>query len=391
LFRVAEEEFSLALLGPWGRGKTTIAGEIKRYLTDSQAYANDLTAAFRVAASPAGLARYETVTFSAWTYRRQPELWIWLYESFVRAFLAPGGVVAALRVLRCGVAKHGIWPLGWSLITLAVLALPFAWIAAGIKGGVALFGAAGLISLALLGRRWFGSVRRLVDRYGVVASHRERLGLQALVGEDLKAIVDAWVTGGGPSKRAICVLMATLLITAGVWAWIISDYHAIPPDWRDFICLHAATLCESKNDSQGAVPSVPWLAWGIWVFVSALASAALAVPFGRIDRILVIVDDLDRCPPEEIVDLIDGIKLMLEEQHVGSHVQALVLADNNVLQHAISKRFKDFIATDAQNLEMFRKRVIREHMEKVFICHFLLKPLEHNDVAILAKAFAKEF
>lgn len=118
---------------------------------------------------------------------------------------------------------------------------------------------------------------------------------------------------------------------------------------------------------------------------------SIIVPWGRADRILLVVDDLDRCAPDEIIDLIDGVKLMLEEQPVGKFVQALVLADNRVLEHAIRRRFHEFVYENPQDSDLRLKRVVREHMEKVFLCQFRLRPLNQRDVSELANAFAQEF
>lgn len=222
LFRVADSEFSLALLAPWGMGKTTISREIQRYLSRPSDYAAELRRAMGSGADEVGnLAEYEIVTFSAWTYRRQPELWIWLYESFVKAFLSRGNFINALRIFRCGIAKHGFTPLYKSLLMMAFLAFPLTWIAAVVKGGVALFGVAGLLTVVLLGRRWFIPVRTLIDRYGVIANHRERLGLQALIGDDLRALVDAWVRGAGPQSTAILAFVGFLASVATLWAFMI--------------------------------------------------------------------------------------------------------------------------------------------------------------------------
>jgi KAP family P-loop domain len=390
LFRVAEAEFSLALLAPWGMGKTTIAREVQRYLVSRQDYSEDFKNTFGAEVEPAeNLARYETITFSAWAYRRQPELWIWLYESFVKAFLDRNPIIKGLRIFRCGIAKHGLMPLLNSMAIMAFLAIPLAWIAAVIKGGLALFGALGLLTIIVLGKRWFKPVQALIDRYGVIASHRERLGLQALVGDDLRALVDSWVRGGSPNWSHILGFAGFAVLVAGAWAFFMPITEPLSSQFVTVLCRSYQDWC---NDTAiASTISSNWYAWLTWVAISALVLLALIVPLGRVDRILLIVDDLDRCPPDEIVDLIDGIKLMLEEKKVGEHVQALVLADNRVLEQAIRKRFKEIVDSTGDVREAKLRRVVREHMEKVFLCHFHLPSLTKANVFQLGELFAQEF
>lgn len=388
LFRVAKGEFSLALLAPWGSGKTTIAREIERYLTRGDAYAAALQQTFHAEATNDERAHYETVTFSAWAYRRQPELWIWLYESFVRAFLDQGIAMRIVRVFRCGIAKHGVMPLARSLAIMAFLAFPLTWIAIAIRGGLVIFGAAGLLAGVLVWRRWYGSVRTLIDRYGMIASHRERLGLQALIGDDLRALIDAWAKGGGPKGLAIAGFAAWTLLIAFVWALVIEYGGVLPADIKATICQ--VGWCREKDDILPYVAPVAWLVWALWVALVAAVLVALLAAWGRVDRILLVVDDLDRCPPNEIVDLIDGIKLMLEQQVVGQYVQALVLADNDVLVHAIRKRFADYLHVDETRKEAALRRLVREHMEKVFLCHYYLRPLTTTGVSELVRSYVKE-
>lgn len=392
LFRVAKGEFSLALLAPWGRGKTTVARAVGEYLSQPDHYKTAFWAAFKVeppAAPP--LDRYDTVMFSAWAYRKQPELWIWLYESFVKSFLSRGLVINALRIFRAGVAKHGLLPLVRTLTIMAFLALPLSWLIVGIKGGLLIFGAATLIGLLLLARRWSSYVRSLIDRYGVIASHRERLGLQALIGDDLRALVSAWV-GDVPRTAHACAFVIWIVGVAVAWAtlaagWIPTDGIAGLIDVHAAICEWQMKWCQQNATTTAAAT---WVAWWFWVALGGLFSAGLWIPLGRVNRVLLVVDDLDRCSSNEIVDLIDGVKLMLEDEKVGKRVQALILADPRVLNRAIASRFSDLINNDGKPDPAALTRVVREHMEKVFLCHFRMPPVAGQDIAKLAAEVAAE-
>src|SRR5207248_451488 len=65
VFTSAKGEVCFSLFGAWGRGKTHLARVFERNLPEDCA----------------------SVWFSAWKYPSQPELWVFLYETF-RAVLA---------------------------------------------------------------------------------------------------------------------------------------------------------------------------------------------------------------------------------------------------------------------------------------------------------------
>ena len=58
-----EEGFCFALYGHWGRGKTFLMKLIEKRLKNN---------------------KYETIFFSAWKYPTKPEIWIHMYETFVK-------------------------------------------------------------------------------------------------------------------------------------------------------------------------------------------------------------------------------------------------------------------------------------------------------------------
>jgi hypothetical protein len=161
---------------------------------------------------------------------------------------------------------------------------------------------------------------------------------------------------------------------------------------KDF--LNTVLGPESENFSEQLTLSVSLLALIIWCSIAALFSFAVVTVYARVDRILLVVDDLDRCPKEEIVDLIDGIKLMLDDEEVGSLVQALVLADDLILETAIRQRFaklEDNMTSENQRGAAGWKAAVREHMEKVFLCHVSIPVLDAGDLEPLVDVFGREF
>lgn len=394
LFRIANEEFSLALLGRWGSGKTTIANRITRYLSDSESYSSDFGKVFGQEPTQEVDRSYEVVEFNAWRYRRQPELWIWLYESFVSTFLDCGFGARIIRPIRAGVEKHGFYSTIIRLLLLAIMAFPFMWLTLVLPYGVALFGISGLIGLAFLVRRWQGSLRSLVDRYGLVASHRDKLGMQAMVGEDLKSLVKSWAKTRQFSQPQKYAFTAILLSVGALWgtAFVGGADGILVNALQKFSTSFAFT--EAAVNSENLTLSVSFVAWIVWCAIVICFGVAVLTDYARVDRILLVVDDLDRCPQEEIVDLIDGIKLMIDDKEVGAVVQVLVLADDTILETAIGNRFTNRHNNGARNQpshEAQWRAAVREHMEKVFLCHISIPVLKADDLEPLIEVFGREF
>jgi hypothetical protein len=88
VLRDANGEFCMALLGRWGAGKTRLARLVVRYMTDPESFSGELKGEGLPEAETDKL-RYSVVWFSAWQYRRVPEAWIYLYETFAKALVAP--------------------------------------------------------------------------------------------------------------------------------------------------------------------------------------------------------------------------------------------------------------------------------------------------------------
>jgi hypothetical protein len=120
LLRKAAGELCLGVFGHWGIGKTYLAESISSLLSGPGA--SGLTAALKNANIRTDIARpeafaqgYEVITFSAWRYRRTPELWVYLYETLSTTCMASARHRWS-RVLRYNVLRQGHWPLVFALI-----------------------------------------------------------------------------------------------------------------------------------------------------------------------------------------------------------------------------------------------------------------------------------
>lgn len=100
----------------------------------------------------------------------------------------------------------------------------------------------------------------------------------------------------------------------------------------------------------------------------------------RIDRIVLYIDDLDRCPPKQVVDVLQAIHLLLAfELFV-----VVVGVDARWVRHALRKQYPDLLGEDrdaddgktaAGDHQLVRTATPRDYVEKIFQVPFWLKPM----------------
>jgi hypothetical protein len=409
LLRTASGELCLGIFGHWGIGKTHLANMIRSLLTEKsaqEALADELK---RVGVGPDQTPEgsfgqgYQVVFFSAWKYRRTPELWVYLYETLSDACMA-GWTTRWSRLLRYNVLKQGHWPLVLALISTGAALASVSFVKAALGAAVLvlpLLGLGGLwwlIHVTLVTEKGMATI---LKRYTTLARHNDKLGLQALIGDELRCLILAWA----PHKRLglwqLWPELLTLPIVVAMWF-----LARLPPEVLRNASLAACNLLPSRLIdilplcSPTVSSALDWqavLAFALWLLLLAVVVFLLWWR-GRppTDRILLIVDDLDRCGADEIVEAMESLKLLLEDKEIQDRVQVLMLVDEGVMEYAIAKKFEGLIQARARARagddadDTARREVVREHMEKLFLCHLRLPALSRNDVKVLAERFAAD-
>jgi hypothetical protein len=391
LFKMAKGEFCFGLYGRWGIGKTFLSKYVAILLTDAARYRAALSMpAKRSAQEPSEIdSTYAVVTFSAWQYPRKPELWIFLYETFADAFTKPGPVRSLPRLLRCGVARHGYRPLVVGLLSLGLLTMPFG-------SQIGLFRL--IVPILGLGGLWYGwrlisraraTVGSLAARYASLARHHEHLGMQALIGAELRRLLLGWM----PRKHFS--LLKTAAVAAPLFAFFFLAFFLLPSGGAENksvlseLCGRATGWDECKAFAWSAPPELYQGALALWGAFCLTVLGLLHVDAGTPDRVLLVIDDLDRLDARELVDTVESIKLLLESDDVKDRVQVMMLIDEEILEHAIISKFDDFIKSEtSQRLQRMKDAVVEEHLEKLFACHLRLPGLTPAEVADLTERYS---
>jgi hypothetical protein len=422
------------LFGPWGSGKTTLVRELEPLLRSPERY-GERTAALGTDLYAAR--SYEVVLHNAWKYRSRPEAWVYAYKSLAdRASAGLGPVGRLLLSIRISAHRRGIWPIAAGLMTLALLALPLAAKAQLAAFVVSLIGFSAFLYLGAVTTSVSGRVRALFAKHLRLSSVDERLGMLALIGEDVKALLCAWTarrrvrTGKEDSARddsdgkalregatdrlagdRVVAPIAAVGLVALAWA-----AGLVGQIWRRPIAVEATldrsgglfphswanATAELFQTGARPPPSIgEWLVFLIWCL---LAAAMLGLPWlarrGRPDRVLMVIDDLDRCSATEMLDVIESMKLMVDDPTINSRLQVLMLVDESVLDHAVALRYAAMIEERAASLggsgvaeataarAAAREEIVIEQHEKLFACHLRLAPLGDADVAAVVTSLA---
>jgi KAP-like P-loop domain-containing protein len=361
-------EFCLAVFGPWGRGKTFLMRRVDRAL---------------LALNPG----YRKITFSAWKYPSAPEVWVHLYEEFAKiAFEGPWYQVMP-NVIRAGMVKHGDGPLLWAYALFAFGLIPVGTLLGAAHTVIAtIYPIIGVIGFVLLATIFTGVRRtkaRLSHEYLTGSRHTEKLGLQATIGSDLRALLMGWIPIG--------------LFRRSFTIW----YAVITAALISAVMLRLAQGAELENLAQ------KYFSWTLvgktQVGVEIGLDLAIAGFFWRLlrwlvtggaspRRILLVVDDLDRCKPEHLLSVMESIKLLIEDPEISRRVQVAMLLEEDILKHAIFKKYGHLTDQKTANLlhtHYDAERLIWENGEKLFTAHLRLPILAKSELLDLIATFSR--
>lgn len=97
-------------------------------------------------------------------------------------------------------------------------------------------------------------------------------------------------------------------------------------------------------------------------------------------RLLLFIDDLDRCNEDKIVHIIDALRVLLDDDYLVSKLIIIVAVDELMLERAINLKYKKF--------ETVEKDIVKEYMDKLFIGGIKFPSLDENEQAVILETYA---
>jgi len=96
----------------------------------------------------------------------------------------------------------------------------------------------------------------------------------------------------------------------------------------------------------------------------------------EIKKLVVIIDDLDRCTPDRLIENLEAIKLFLNVDKTAF----VIGADPRIVRHAIEHRYKTDSIENADDLDSRNKRIVSDYLEKLIQIPYYLPKLTDNEV-----------
>ena len=96
----------------------------------------------------------------------------------------------------------------------------------------------------------------------------------------------------------------------------------------------------------------------------------------EIDSLVVLIDDLDRCSPERIIDNLEAIKLFLNVEQTAF----VIGADRRIVRHAIAMRYKPHEIEEQDDQKEPADRLVTDYLEKLIQIPYHLPKLSPTEV-----------
>lgn len=107
----------------------------------------------------------------------------------------------------------------------------------------------------------------------------------------------------------------------------------------------------------------------------------------EIKKLVVIIDDLDRCTPERIIENLEAIKLFLNVDKTAF----VIGADPRIVRHAIEHRYKTDSIENSNDPESRNNRIVSDYLEKLIQIPYNLPKLSDHEVeTYIALLFCKK-
>ncbi len=90
------------------------------------------------------------------------------------------------------------------------------------------------------------------------------------------------------------------------------------------------------------------------------------------------MDDIDRCSEEKMIQIIDSMRIMLEEPSIYKRMVVIFAVDDRILSRAIMYKYRHFISNNVTD-DVFLNRLTKEYLDKLFIFGIKLGSLTNEE------------
>jgi hypothetical protein len=108
------------------------------------------------------------------------------------------------------------------------------------------------------------------------------------------------------------------------------------------------------------------------------------------EKIIIFIDDIDRCTEDKIISVIDSLRILLDEPEIFNRVSIIVSIDENFLKSSILLKFKNIIENYTTSEDNnFSNSIITEYLDKLFLSAIKLGVITPNERKEILQSFFK--
>lgn len=90
------------------------------------------------------------------------------------------------------------------------------------------------------------------------------------------------------------------------------------------------------------------------------------------NKIVLAVDDIDRCKPENILDFLDSLRVILENDIISSRLKVIIAIDHHIIKSQLETNFNN---NYSNTIFLKKEKYIRDYFDKIFLFSIHLAPL----------------
>ncbi len=318
--------FTLALFGDWGGGKSSLLRLLTKRLREQTRHADSI--------------EFDFATFNAWEYEKTDNIAAGLAQEVVKGLVegaAPGLDKAA-----------SIWGRFWHWFShrwkRCRLALNFAAREHGWRFWRFPIGMLLLSGLLIAGWEF------------------------PLIPQTLESLIPQWMKGaqGGIAAAIPAFFGWTVMIGCFAWGWKnLSELleHPLSVEMHTFLQL------PGYKQHLGTVPVLKQQ-------IRTLCEMRLGKQGDRTRRLIVYVDDLDRCSPECIVSTLEAVRLVMDLEHV----IVLIAVDPRIALKAVGHHYRELADKHRTSEE-----IAREYLAKIIQLPVQLPPVNKEQLTTFVR------
>ena len=144
----------------------------------------------------------------------------------------------------------------------------------------------------------------------------------------------------------------------------LSNSYLIKPNFRDNLGLQAEVNISIKNLIK------------LWIPESKI----------KAEKIILIVDDIDRCDESKIIQVIDSFRVVLEDEEISKRLIVVAAIDQNILERAIIWKYSKLIRDGDVKLY---NTITKEYFDKLFLFSIKLGKLTFREKTEILKFISK--